>query len=142
MRAAAPARSCSRCSEGIPGISRFETGDLPGWKCWKKKASIPFPELPKIWAAFRSPEGTENPAQAQRPGGGGKASESPHSLDDSPVPCEPAQSFTGGWRLLMTRQLSPEQSGTSSASLGPSTAGNGAPPEGSQLRTPRPDVPH
>ena len=84
---------------------------------WKKKSRVPFLELPKNWAAFRSPEGTENPAQAQRPGGVGKASESPHSLDDSPVPCGPARSFTGGWWLLMTHQLSLEQSGTSSASL-------------------------
>ena len=86
-------------------------------ECCKKKGSIPFPELPKNWAAFRSPEGTENPAQAQRPGGVGKASEPPHSLEDSPVPYGPARSFTGGWWLLMTHQLSLEQSGTSSASL-------------------------
>ena len=50
-------------------------------ECCKKKGSIPFPELPKNWAAFRSSEGTENPAQAQRPGGVGKASELPHFLD-------------------------------------------------------------
>ena len=49
----------------------------------KKKGSIPFPELPKKWAAFRSPDGTGNPAQAQRPGGVGKASEPPHFLESS-----------------------------------------------------------
>ena len=65
-------------------------------ECCKKKGSIPFPELPKNWAAFRSPEGTENPAQAQRPGGVGKASELPHFLESSPVPCGPARSFIGG----------------------------------------------
>ena len=63
---------------------------------WKKKGRVPFPELPKNWAAFRSPGGTENPAQAQRPGGVGKASELPHFLESSPVPCGPARSFIGG----------------------------------------------
>ena len=58
-----------------PGISR------PGMGSWKKKGRVPFAELPKNWAAFRSPEGTENPAQAQRPGGVGKASELPHFLE-------------------------------------------------------------
>ena len=33
------------------------------------------------------------------------------------MPYGPARSFTGGWWLLMTHQLSLEQSGTSSASL-------------------------
>ena len=101
----------------------------PCQKSWKKGHSF-VPRTPRLGAAdaakkraaFRSPEppwrGTVGyPAQAQRPGGGGKASEPPHFLEDSPVPYGPARSFTGGWWLLMTHQLSLEQSGTSSASL-------------------------
>ena len=97
----------------------------------KKKGHSFVPRTPRLGAAdaakkraaFRSPTAplgreTEGyPAQAQGPGGGGKASEPPHSLEDSPVPCEPARSVIGGWWLLMTHQLSLEQSGTSSASL-------------------------
>ena len=56
------------------------------------------------------------------------------------MPYGPARSFTGGWWLLMTHQLSLEQSGTSSASLGPPTAGNGAPPGG--IMAPNPTARH
>ena len=69
------------------------------------------------------------PAQAHRPGGGGKASEPPHSLEDSPVPCGPARSVIGGWWLLMTHQLSLEQSGTSSASLAHRSRTQSLPPQ-------------
>ena len=87
--AALGALRASRESPGLkPGISRDGAA--------KKKGSIPFPELPKNWAACRSPEGTENPAQAQRPGGVGKASELPHFLESSPVPCGPAREASSG----------------------------------------------
>ena len=123
-----------------PGIPRFG----PVWsraassellsafwsKSWRKKAIVSFPARPDWGRQMLQKNGQHSvpqsplwrgtvgyPAQAQRPGGGGKASEPPHSLEDSPVPYGPARSFTGGWWLLMTHQLSLEQSGTSSASL-------------------------
>ena len=95
----------------------------------KKKGSIPFPELPKNWAAFRSSEGTENPAQAQRPGGVGKASELPHFLESSPVPCGPARSFIGGpGKPDNRRWLALRQSGNPHHFAGTAHRGNGAPP--------------
>ena len=123
-----------------PGIPRFG----PVWsraassellsafwsKSWRKKAIVSFPARPDWGRQMLQKNGQHSvpqsplwrgtvgyPAQAQRPGGGGKASEPPHSLEDPPVPYGPARSFTGGWWLLMTHQLSLEQSGTSSASL-------------------------
>ena len=104
---------------GIPTLS----------KSWRKKAIVSFPARPDWGRQMLQKNGQHSvpqsplwrgtvgyPAQAQRPGGGGKASEPPHSLEDSPG-TGPARSFTGGWWLLMTHQLSLEQSGTSSASL-------------------------
>ena len=95
-------------------------------KILEKKGHSFVPRTPRLGAAdaakkraaFRSPEpplagdgGISR--QAQRFGGVGKASEPPHSLrtprclTDRP----------GGWWLLVTHQLSLEQSSTSSASL-------------------------
>ena len=114
----------------LPGIGRFETGDLgdlPG--AGKKRAAFRSPSCPKKGSIPFPGRGPENPAQAQRPGGVGKASEPPHFLESSPVPCEPARSFIGGPGEPDNRRwLALKQSGNPLHFAGPPTAGNGAPP--------------
>ena len=106
------------------GIVSFPT--RPDWRrqMLQKNGQHSVPRQPPSEGGLRG-----YPAQAHRPGGGGKASEPPHSLEDSPVPCGPARSVIGGWWLLMTHQLSLEQSGTSSASLAHRSRTQSLPPQ-------------
>ena len=108
-----------------------ETGDLPGWEL-NFRAAFRSPSCPKIGQHPVPRRGPENPAQAQRPGGVGKASEPPHFLESSPVPCEPARSLIGVPANLTTAGGQPpllKQSGNPLHFAGPPTAENGAPPQ-------------
>ena len=91
------ARSCSRCSEGIPGIARFESGDLPGWNAAKKRAAFRSPSCQTIFGQHSVPRrGRKIPPRHRGLAGLARLQSSPISWRAPRVPCEPARSFIGG----------------------------------------------